>query len=306
MAIGQIAFVDYLEAKYGVDSRSINLRVREALRKRIEPRESLTVLDVGCGTGASLRRLAEISSSHIDYTGLDRLANNRAAGYEATKAWAIGEGFEVESRDDEIVARTGNRTIVCRFATGDLFTPPDRIEKTSFDLITAHALLDMLPLSAAIVAIRSLLSPEGLLYSAINYDGRTTLVPLLYSEELNDFEGRLLLAYDRSMDSRMINGLVVGGSRTGTTLHEVLLGSGFNVAAFGASDWSICPVEGAYETGERLFIEAIIRMIGAEGERHSETAGPELAEWFAERIGHISTRRLGLIAHQTDILGVLE
>ena len=306
MAIGQIPFVDYLEAKYQVDSQSINVRVRNTLQRRIESKDRITVLDVGCGTGTTLRRLAEITTSAIDYTGLDSMANNRTAAYEATKLWAIGSGYDLESSGDEIVASRRNRTLAYRFATGDLFAPPERIGHTSYDLVTAHALFDMLPLSAAVVALRSQLSPGGLLYSAINYDGRTTLVPSLRTEELNEFEEELLRTYDRSMDQRIVNGLKVGGSRTGTNLHEVLLRTGFYVAAFGSSDWSICPVEGAYEVGERLCIESIIRMIGAEGERHAKTAIPLLAEWFAERIGHIASGILGLIAHQTDILGVLE
>ena len=306
MAIGQIPFTKYLEAKFGIDSHSINVRVREALQRRVEDRELLEVLDVGCGTGASLRRLAEITTGVVDYTGLDSAANNRTSANEATKFWAIGEGYELAPRHDETVASREDRSLTYRFATGDLFDPPESIVGGSFDLVTAHALLDVLPLSAAVVALRSRLSPGGLLYSAINYDGRTTLVPSLHTKEMNEFEELLLQTYDRSMDQRVVNGLKVGGSRTGTRLFDVLKSNGFSIAAFGASDWSICPVEGAYQSGERLCIESIIRMIGAEGERHSVTAVPALANWFAERIGHLSSGTLGLIVHQTDILGVLE
>lgn len=188
------------------------------------------------------------------------------------------------------------------FVTGDIFAPIEEISR-QYDLVLAHTLLDILPLTEAVAALSSRLRKGGMLYCAFNYDGVTSLFPSPRRKDELELEALLLANYHRSMNNR-ISGLRPGGSHTGSSVYEAFQTS-LDVVAFGPSDWSVFSFDPGYGADQRLFLIAIVGMIAAEGARNQGIDSRRLSDWFDFRIDQISKDRLGLIVHQTDILGVL-
>ena len=54
-----VAFAEYLAAKFALDERSLNREVRGAFQDALRGLPQIRCLDVGAGTGATLRRLLE-------------------------------------------------------------------------------------------------------------------------------------------------------------------------------------------------------------------------------------------------------
>ena len=141
------SFTRYLEAKKGIDDRSLNGRVWNELVKRLKrstPDEPIRILEVGAGIGTMIERMLDegLLNSAI-YTAVDEMEENKIRAHERMRAWAANHGmiFEEHSVDKwEISGR--NKRIEIGFKNEDFFDFASR-EKGKFDLIIANAFLDL-------------------------------------------------------------------------------------------------------------------------------------------------------------------
>jgi len=291
-----VSFADYLEAKFALDERSLNCDVRGAFLDALRSLPHIQCLDVGAGTCATLRRLLNSGlTTPLSLTALDRdpvlldIARQEAAGW--LRALGLAPCME------ECAIRTeGERLTAIRFAAGELKDyRPDR----SHNVITAHAFLDITPLAEALRLFAAWLQPGGYLYASINYDGDTALLPVY---ENADFEARLLGHYNHSMDLRRVDGQATGGTYCGRRLHGLLPEYGFDILAYGSSDWNITPFLGEYRDSDAVCLEALLDMIAAEGHGSGLFHHDQLDRWREHRLRSLRQRRLGLISHQLDVL----
>lgn len=295
-------FADYLDAKCALDERSLNTDVRQACSQRLgTSRPLLRWLDVGTGTAAMVRRLlkSDIRAS-LAITALDRDARLLDIATAKLASELEQSGYRTLARSHGIEAQRSEHHISIGFACTDLFDfeagHPDR-----FDLITAHALMDVVPLPTALSRFSAWLEPGGLLYSTLTYDGDTALFPPYCDAP---FETALLAQYDTSMEHRRVLGEATGGARAGRRLHGALSQAGFDVIAYGSSDWNITPLEGRYRDRDADVLRTLLAYIRKEGERHPPIDPIDLARWYGERRRSIERAELGMIVHQLDMLAV--
>lgn len=294
-----VAFADYLAAKYPLDQRSLNRAVKQRLLAATAGRASLRCLDVGTGGGAMLRRLLEsVEVPHLLLTGLDQQAELLRGAAHSLEQWLRAQGYAVTPTPTGLCAQRAERRVELAWVCAGLmeFSPAPG----SFDLITAHAVMDIVPLQPSVRRFAEWLTAGGLLYTTLNYDGDTALLPP-YADAA--FEDALLAGYDASMEQRRVEGLMTGGCRSGRRLHAALLEQGFAVAAYGSSDWNITPLDGAYRDADAVCLRALLDFIRAEGEAACCDA-EALRAWYATRQRQIATAQLGMIVHQLDLLAV--
>lgn len=295
-------FSDFLEAKFDLDERSLNADVRRACIERIAPRDSLRWLDVGSGTGAMVRRLLRsgIRASEWSITALDRDPRLLDRAAERLAIELAERGCRVRRGPGRIDAEDGARWVRVEFRCGDVlrFEPsPD----TGYDLVTAHAFMDIVPMASTLARFARWLARDGLLYATLNYDGDTALFPL-YDDEA--FERDVLARYDESMELRRVDGQASGGARSGRRLHRMLCDAGFDVVAFGSSDWNITPSQRRYRNGERLVLAVLLDAMRDEcrGQPHIDV--DRLATWHRDRSDRLDAGGLGAIIHQLDLLAL--
>lgn len=276
-----VAVADFLQAKFALDERSLNREVRAAFLDALRGLPQIHCLDVGTGTCATLRRLLNSRlTTPLSLTALDRdpglldIARQEAAGWLQNK-----------------------QLTAIRFAAGELKDyRPDRL----YNVITAHAFLDIAPLPEALRLFAAWLQRGGYLYASINYDGDTALLPV-YDDAA--FEARLLDHYNHAMERRRVDGQVTGGAYCGRRLHGLLPEYGFDILAYGSSDWNITPFLGEYRDGDAICLKALLEMIGGEGQSCGLFHQDQLDRWRENRLRLLQQRRLGLIIHQLDLLG---
>ena len=176
----------------------------------------------------------------------------------------------------------------------------DPAQQGQWDLLIAHAVLDLLPLDRLLAPLLGLLKPGGLFYFTINFDGETIFEPLLDPI----FDAEIMRLYHASMDNRLIDGELSGDSRTGRHLFQRLTAVGGHILAAGGSDWLVYGQDGRYPADEAYFLHAILHMMGQTLSQSPELDQKQFAQWLTKRQAQIERGELTYIAHQLDFVGV--
>ena len=271
-----IDFVRYLVAKQTVDDRALNAHVYETLRAALPP-GPLDVLEVGAGTGAMLERLAArgLLAAGGRYTAVDADPANVAAGIErlGKRAWPAAVEWAAADVYDFAQRERGRRV---------------------WDVLVAHAFLDLVDAPRLLPELFALLRPGGLFYFTINFDGLTILEPPVDP----DFDEQVIATYHQTMDERG-----AGDSRSGRRLLSQLPVAGAEILAAGASDWVVEPGRGSYPAEEADFLRAILGFFEASLTGRPELDPARLAGWLARRRAQVEAGELIYIAHQMDVCG---
>lgn len=258
-------FARYLRAKRSVDDRALSPRVWETLRAETRRRApEIRVVDVGAGIGTGLARMI---------------------------AWGLFEGFTrvryvAVEPSSELAAQTYPAApgVECDVKATTL----DGLEghDSDFDLVVAHAVLDILDLDPNLDRLVALAAPGGLVYFPITFDGETIWEPALEADEA------VMNAYHGTMKRR---------GRTGRLLVRALERRGVEVLDVASSDWIVRPHNGLYPDDEAFFLEFLLETV--RGALDGHLPGPVLEAWVGARRKHLAEAELVLIAHQLDVLG---
>ena len=294
------SFPRYLSAKRTVDDRALNRPVWEALLNAFQPKDHPRILEIGGGTGAMFQRLLEWGLlENGQYTLLDAEAENIAVARQNLPAWGRQRGFTVTEDGDCLTFSTPAGRIRLELVTADLF---DFLARSSehaapWDLLVAHAFLDLVDIPHTLPLLRGLLHPGSLLYLTINFDGLTAFEPVIDAR----LDEAILALYHQSMDQRAAG----GDSRSGRRLFTWLPQAGFEILAAGSSDWAVLPRRGAYPADEAYFLNFILHFFDLTLSGHPALAAEPFGEWLAARQAQLERGQLVYLAHQFDFLAAL-
>ncbi|GAB4477603.1 MAG: class I SAM-dependent methyltransferase [Anaerolineales bacterium] len=298
------AFIEYLRVKKAIDDRSLNRLVWETLVASMptaSQEHPWRILEIGAGIGTMIQRLIEWNFlKYADYTALDSSAVFLAEAFRYLSTWADEQGFEVIQDEQTLRFRDGQHDIRIDFVTQEL----ERWMQTSrsndyFDLLIAHAFLDLVNLEETLPVILHCLKEGGIFYFTINFDGMTVFEPPL-EETLDE---QIISLYHRTMEEREAGEKPSAGAYSGRRLLRVLEQSGGQLLRAGASDWVVHPIEGRYPPGEGRFLRFLLQMIASELTGREEISASQLRAWLDQRIAQIEDHRLTLMVHQIDLVG---
>ncbi len=300
----EYSFIRYLAAKKGLDDRSLNRHVREALADALmERREknACRVLEVGCGIGTMLERLIDWQLlAEAAYTGIDVHPDNIGEARRRFRRFAAERSADLALEAGRCLYRQPRQTIQVEFETLDLFHLLNREQgRRRWDLILAHAFLDLVDLGTTLPGLLGLLAPGGFFYFTLNFDGSTIFQPTLDA----GLDQRLEMLYHQTMDQRQVGGRPSGSSRTGRRLFEHLQAAGGTVLAAGSSDWVVFPGPAGYPRDEAYFLHFIIHTVRQALEGHPELAEADFRAWIEQRHAQIQQGKLIYLARQLDFFG---
>ncbi len=273
-------FTRYLAAKKTVDDRALNKDVWRQLLRLIPDQPD--VLEIGAGIGTMVERLAaEGAVRNGRYTALDNQPANIAAARSRLSQLPPELSLTLEAVD------------VFDFAAREQ-------GKQSWDVLIAHAFLDLLDIPTALPILLSLLKPGGLCYFTLNFDGVTSLEPTIEPA----FDALIEQLYHQTMDERVVNGRSSGDSHTGRHLFTQLRQNNIDILAAGSSDWVVFAGKEGYPADEAYFLYFILRFIDQALQGHAQLDTAQFDAWIAQRRAQIETGELVYIAHQIDFLGL--
>ena len=335
MTTNSFNFINYLAAKKSVDDRALNQQVLQNLARllaAVDSQSPLHVLEIAAGIGTMLERLVDWDIlGNAVYTAIDLNPVYTAEARHRLPLWAKANGFAVQqdttnrliferdvskgilrqaqdahpesvegclTSDIEKIQR-GRQQITVILETIDTFDFVAR-EKNShrWDLLIAHAFLDLVDLSALLPPLFSLLKTDGLYYLTINFDGETILLPEI--DPAMDVE--IIKQYHHAMDKERLDGKPVGGSQSGRQLFKYLNAAGAQIVNAGSSDWVVFAGDDGYPHSEAFFLHCIINTIA---DTLQNQIPFDIAPWLEERHRQIDRGELVYIAHQLDFLGTV-
>ncbi len=297
------SFPRYLAAKKSVDDRALNRQVLGTLAGELSlaGKAPLRWLEIGAGTGTMLERLLEwnlLTRAH--YTAIDANQDNLLAARERLPAWAVEHGFQTTPTRSGFIFEKGLSRIDLNLEAVDVFDfIPRQAGRQSWDVVAAHAFLDLVDIPAALPQIFTLLENNGLFYFTINFDGLTLLEPVIDA----GFDDLVQALYHRSMDERVTNGLPSGDSRSGRRLFAHLQRLGAEILEAGASDWVVFPRTGRYPADEAYFLHFIIHTIQGALQASPALDHERFRDWIQHRHQQVENGELVFIAHQIDFVG---
>lgn len=290
----------YLEAKRTVDDRALDRRVLERftaeLAGRATENEGVRIVELGAGVGTMIARLAAWGClpDTVTYRAVDRDRESIAHARERLPSWLEDAGYDVESREEGILARKGDSRLEVTLEVADVFEISGEA-----DAVIAAAFLDLIDLERALGSIGKLVVDSGVLYAPITYDGTTRFAP---THPLDDRVERL---YHRHMEEIRE---VPGSSRAVRDLLEVLAESTYDVLAVGGSDWVVRPVDGSYPADERAFLTHLLGTIDdALADYPAGVLEPETRRrWTTDRRRRLEENELVFVAGNLDVLARLD
>ena len=275
------SFIRYLQAKKKIDDRALNGYVYSQFQQAVAALPApVRFLEVGAGMGTMVDRLLEWGAlTHAHYTAVDQEAEAVAWGKARLPAWQ---------------QTAPHLTVTWEAIDAHLFIQREQGQR-QWDVLLAHAFLDLVALSRFVPAFLSLLRPGGYGYFTLNFDGATLFEPPI-DPELDALIERL---YHLDMDNRTINGQPSGDSHTGRRLFGVLPDAGMEILAAGSSDWVVFP---PFTTDDAYFLHHILHTIHQALRGHPLLDEKRFAAWIAQRHRQVEAGKLVYMTHQLDFL----
>jgi len=298
------SFTRYLSAKKSVDDRALNRQVWDSLVQALPPatpHSPLRVLEVGAGIGTMIERAADWGLFHYaEYTAIDNQIDNIHTARERLERWGGAKGMQSRDYPQGISLKGDRQSIDVSLETIDVYDLIAR-ERTAqrWDLLIAHAFLDLVDVSALLPGLFGLLAPGGCFYFSVNFDGLTLLEP----EIDPDLDELILSRYHRTMDERQITGGRASHSHTGRRLFAHLREAGADILAAGASDWLVFAGPSGYPADEAYFLHFILHTIHQAVAGHPKLDPDQFTAWLAARHAQVERGELVYIAHQIDFCG---
>ncbi len=214
------------------------------------------------------------------------------------QAWAEAHAHTWTSLDDEHWRMEGPSVGVdFEWRSASLFD--DAPSLAAFDVVLAHAFLDLVDLDRALPRLLGWLRPGGLFAFTLNFDRLTAFLPEIDA----DLDAAIIREYHASMDARRDGEHASGDSRTGRRLLTELPRHGSTILAAGPSDWIILPHDGVYPGDEGFVLNTLLGMVESSVRGRAAIDPGRLSEWVETRRHQMEAGELVFLAHQLDVVG---
>ncbi|MEM7333733.1 MAG: class I SAM-dependent methyltransferase [Chloroflexota bacterium] len=273
-------FLRYLASKKSVDDRALNAHVWSEMAQIIKG-PACRVLEIGAGIGTMIERL--------DEHGLLETAVYHAIDNDPEHILICEERLRPLIQKHRLTFEATDLL--------DFIQQPQQIGQ--YDLILAHAFLDLMDIPAVLPDILALLKPGGHFYFTINFDGGTIFEPSIDPQ----FDALVENLYHQTMDERVTDGKLSGDSKSGRHLFHHIQDAGGQVTAAGSSDWVVFGINGRYPADEAFFLHTILGYFENSLKERPELDNKKFNQWLQTRRQQIENGTLVYIAHQLDLFG---
>lgn len=260
---------DWLALREPADQRARNRDLLLALVAWRQHRETLPVVDLGAGTGATLRALAAELGGRQVWLLLDQDRQLLDQVAPLTRTWAGENGWAFTRSADRLGVTGPGLELTVRLQCFDLTDRLTPIGFASDGLVTASALLDLVSERWLSELAIHCANARAAFYAALSYDGRLSFSPALQHDRVVQD----LINRHQTRDKGFGGALGPGAC---AVAHQAFAGRGYRVRR-APSDWRL---DGSEPALRRALLHGWAEAAGdQQPERRRETGA-----WLAQRL----------------------
>lgn len=164
---------EWLRLREPADAAARNTDIAHAVQARFALRETVFVIDLGCGAGANLRATAPLLPNHQTWRLVDSDLSLLNSARDALIAWADRS----DSAGPHLNLTKGHANLWVEFAHLDLATELDAALAGAPSLVTASALFDLTSEDFIRRIARRCAELNAAFYTVLTFDGRQRWSP---------------------------------------------------------------------------------------------------------------------------------
>jgi SAM-dependent methyltransferase len=164
---------EWLALREPADVRARDPGLLAALGQHLAARNSVEVVDLGCGTGSNIRTTAPALGPGQHWTLVDYDAKLLAAARVALSEWAD----EASENGSSIMLTKDGLDIAVSFRRADLMQELEAVIGGRPDLVTASALFDLCSADYIARMARAVAAEGAAFYTVLTYDGEQSWSP---------------------------------------------------------------------------------------------------------------------------------
>jgi SAM-dependent methyltransferase len=272
----------WLDLREPADHRSRNEDLARALTRHLGHRASISVVDLGCGTGSNLRATAPLLGDEQDWL----LVDNDEGLLKAAAARLSGWAESVECRGSRLLLGKGGKRMAVRFACIDLARDLERAFDIEADLYTASALFDLVSDDFIVAFAAEVARRRAAFFTVLTYNGLQRWTPK------HAADAALASAF------RVHQGRDKGFGPAAGPVAPPLLGAAFDEAGYAVSEGdSTWRLEGRLDAGDAALIQALAQGFATAVRETRLVPEAEIADW-------LPVTRTGALVGHTDTLAL--
>lgn len=159
----------WLALREPADHRARNAELAGALAARFALRDTISVVDLGCGSGSNLRALAELLPATQSWALVDYDPALIAAARITLSGWA--DSVASSDGDECLTLSARGRTITVRFMRYDLNADLAPVLGEAPDLVTAAAFFDLASPQFIRRLAQAVIERRAVFYTVLTYNG---------------------------------------------------------------------------------------------------------------------------------------
>jgi SAM-dependent methyltransferase len=268
----------WLDLREPIDHRSRSDDLAQMLTRHLGRRASISVLDLGCGTGSNLRATAPLLGAEQHWTLVDNDEELLQGAVARLCTWATS----AERNGSSLLLSKDGKRIVVRFACADLAGDLERVLEPGADLYTASALFDIVSDDFVATLAAEVARRRAAFFTVLTYNGLQRWTPK------HQADADLASAFHAHQARDKGFGPAAG------PFAPTLLAAAFDEAGYAVSEgdsaWRLA-------TGDQAVVAALAAGFAAAVRETQQVPETQVAEWVA-------VRRTGALVGHTDTLAL--
>jgi SAM-dependent methyltransferase len=268
----------WLDLREPADRQARNEELARALSRHLGHRASISVLDLGCGTGSNLRATAPLLGPVQQWTLVDHDEGLLAAAIERLCGWAAA----AERDGSRLLLSKDGKRIWVRLACADLASDLEGMLETGADLYTASALLDLVSDDFIATVAAHVARRRAAFFTVLTYNGVQRWTPK------HEADAAMAAAF------RSHQGRDKGFGPAAGPIAPALIAAAFDEAGYtvseGDSGWRL-------DAADAALIDALATGFAAAVSETRLVPEAKVADW-------LKVKRTGALVGHTDILAL--
>jgi len=160
---------NWLDRRYHYDNAARDKKVEKACLKYLQNKSSVTILDIGSGTGSNCLYFLEKMPAIQNWIFVEHDERLSKYALDRIKKQVTKTGYSIKEESQKLTLQKENRQIEISYITDSFLDLDKKVDLSTVDLVTAGAVFDLLSFKQFVDIASIILENEIALLATMNY-----------------------------------------------------------------------------------------------------------------------------------------